>query len=279
MKNLLKLKDIVFVLLILIFIGLLKGCTSVENDKNSSILSIDNLESKKTSESIFNIDKNLKEDKQVTLNYDEVKDSLIRFHVIANSDSEDDQNLKIKVKNEVIDYLYPYLNKSESLSESREIIKNNMDEVKRIAEDVIKDNNYTYKVTTELSRENFPDKSYGNITLPQGNYEAFRIIIGDGRGKNWWCVMFPPLCFVDETKAEVEYEQTQNKISNKVMDEHNESNTDERKNDDIIEENNINEDENESDSNDLKDTLEDKKNDNKIQIKFKIVEIIESLFK
>ncbi|NFO32041.1 stage II sporulation protein R [Clostridium botulinum] len=174
------------------------------------------------------------------LNYEEVKNSLIRFHVIANSDTNEDQSLKLKVRDEVINYLYPYLNKSDSLDESREIIKNNFEEVKLIAEKVIKENNYNYDVDIELSRENFPEKAYGNIVLPQGNYEAFRIIIGSGQGRNWWCVMFPPLCFVDESKAKIEYEKTQNKIKEEV---------------------------NKKDSKD------------NIKIKFKVVEVIDNLLK
>ena len=174
------------------------------------------------------------------LNYEEVKNSLIRFHVIANSDTNEDQSLKLKVRDEVINYLYPYLNKSDSLEESREIIKNNVEEVRSIAKKVIKENNYDYDVNIELSRENFPEKSYGNIVLPQGNYEAFRIIIGSGQGRNWWCVMFPPLCFVDESKAKIEYEKTQNKIKEEI---------------------------NKKDSKD------------NIKIKFKVVEVIDNLFK
>ena len=79
-----------------------------------------------------------------------------------------------------------------------------MEDVKKIASQVINNSNYSYDVKVELGRENFPDKAYGNIVLPQGNYEAFRVIIGQGEGKNWWCVMFPPLCFVDESKAQVQ---------------------------------------------------------------------------
>ena len=209
------------------------------------------------------LEKNTKtEDKNRTLNYDEVKDSLIRFHVIANSDNEEDQNLKLKVKNKVIDYLYPYLNDSKSLDESRQIIKDRMQEVKKLAEEVIKDNNYKYSIQVELSRENFPDKSYGNITLPQGNYEAFRIIIGDGQGRNWWCVMFPPLCFVDESKAEVEYDKTENKINSKK--------------DNLNLEMKLNSDENKSEELDKQNDKE--KNENNVQIKFKIVEIFKNLF-
>ncbi|NRW81234.1 stage II sporulation protein R [Clostridium beijerinckii] len=190
------------------------------------------------------------------LNYDEVKDSLIRFHVIANSDNDDDQQLKLKVKNRVIDYLYPYLNSSQSLDESRKIIKDKMEEVKTLAQQVIKDNNYDYDVKVELSRENFPDKSYGNITLPQGNYEAFRIIIGSGQGRNWWCVMFPPLCFVDESKAQVEYDKTENKIKSNGKSFELESKDDSTEN------------------------VGDKQADgNNIKIKFKIVEIFRDIFK
>ena len=189
------------------------------------------------------------------LDYDEVKNSLIRFHVIANSDSDEDQNLKIKVKNEVIDYLYPYLNDSGSLDESREIIQSKMSDVQCIAEKVIKDNNYNYGVKVQLSRENFPEKSYGNIVLPQGNYEAFRIIIGSGQGRNWWCVMFPPLCFVDESKAEVEYDKVEERINS------------ENKADTVSEYENKESDDDKSDS------------DDNIQIKFKFVEIFKNLFK
>ena len=140
-----------------------------------------------------------------------------------------------------------------------------MQEVKKIAEGVIKDNNYKYSIKVELSRENFPDKSYGNITLPQGNYEAFRIIIGDGQGRNWWCVMFPPLCFVDESKAEVEYDKTENKINS-------------RKNNSNLE-SYLNSDENKYEELGIQNHNNDKhNNENDVQIKFKIVEIINNLF-
>lgn len=184
-----------------------------------------------------------------TLEYDEVKNLLIRFHVIANSDTNEDQKLKLKVKNEVIKYLYPYLSNSSSLEESRKIIINNKEEVEEISRKVIKDNNYNYDVKLELSRENFPEKLYGNIVLPQGNYEAFRIIIGSGQGKNWWCVMFPPLCFVDESKAEVEYEKT-------------EKNLEKAKKEEVL---NVDDESKEE-------------NEKKIEYKFKFIEILKDLF-
>lgn len=261
MKKILKLKVIIFIVILGMSVNLLEGCTSISKEITTNTL----INMNKINE------KFIKNEHTVTLNYDDVKDSLIRFHVIANSDNEDDQNLKIKIKNEVIDYLYPYLNRSVSVDESRKIIQDNMENVKKIAEDIIRNSNYNYNVKVELDRENFPEKSYGNIILPQGNYEAFRIIIGSGEGKNWWCVMFPPLCFVDETKAEIEYGKTENKINSKK----NVNSEIDNMNEQIEENTIVNEKvENYSDNKSAQNMQE-----NKIQIKFKIVEIVKSFFK
>lgn len=284
MKQFLKLEKIISVVLICISINILQGCTSMVtsacNNMGNKLLGIDNNYK----------DENSKvQNGNIILNYNEVKNELIRFHVIANSDSEEDQNLKIKVKNKVIDYLYPYLNASKSLEQSRKIIKDNMEEVKKLAEQVIKDNNYKYGVKTELSRENFPEKSYGKITLPQGNYEAFRIIIGSGQGKNWWCVMFPPLCFVDETKAEVEYDKTEERIKSQKGNLDLKINLNDDKSEEIDKQNsdkkgadkqdgnqNSKEQNNSKEEAGKKNAEEENKED--IQVKFKLVEIINSLF-
>ncbi|MGL4849230.1 MAG: stage II sporulation protein R [Clostridium sp.] len=148
----------------------------------------------------------------ITYNYNDVKDKLIRFHVLANSDSKEDQELKMKVKNEVIKYMEPLLKKSESLDMTRELLNENKEKIMGIAKEVIKKEGYDYSVKIEFKRENFPEKVYGNIILPQGEYEAFRILIGEHKGENWWCVMFPPLCFTDVTKGEVSYEETEEKM-------------------------------------------------------------------
>lgn len=150
-------------------------------------------------------------------NYDDVKNSLIRFHVLANSDSKEDQTLKLKVKDEVINYLYPYLKNSKSLDESRKVLIEQENNVMEIAYKVITENGYNYDVKIKLGYENFPEKSYGNITLPQGKYEAFRIIIGNGKGHNWWCVMFPPLCFTDVTKGQVEEEKCKEEFDKAIQ--------------------------------------------------------------
>lgn len=139
----------------------------------------------------------------------DIASKIIRFHVIANSDSKSDQALKLKVRDKVLQYMQPKLQNSKSIEESREIIRKNNDEIASLAREVIKENKYNYTIKTTLSNENFPIKTYGNITLPQGKYEAYRIVIGNGEGQNWWCVMFPPLCFVDITKGQVSYKETE----------------------------------------------------------------------
>lgn len=160
---------------------------------------------------------------EVIYDYDKIKDEIIRFHVIANSDSEKDQKLKLEIRDEVIKYLEPKLAQSKSINQSRKIIKENDKKVKEIAKNVVKDKGYNYKIDSQLSKENFPEKVYGNITLPQGEYEAYRILIGDSVGQNWWCVMFPPLCFVDVTKGEVAYNETEKRMDEIVQKEEKEN--------------------------------------------------------
>ncbi|MCM8709710.1 stage II sporulation protein R [Clostridium sp. SYSU_GA19001] len=187
-----------------------------------------------------------------------IEKKLIRFHVIANSDTVEDQALKLKVRDKVLQYISPKLKNSKSIDESRKIIKDNSETIKKLAEKVIKENGYKYSVETKLSKEKFPVKTYGNITLPQGEYEAFKIIIGNGSGQNWWCVMFPPLCFIDITKGEVSYKETEEAMKKVLSEKEYEA---------------------------VDNTLEGKEekkaetNENKIIIKFKIVEIIKDLFK
>lgn len=160
----------------------------------------------------------IKSGEGITYTYEDVKDKLIRFHVLANSDSKEDQDLKMKVKDEVIKYMEPILKKSESLDMTRELLKENESKVMEIAKKVIEEEGYNYDVKIELKKENFPEKVYGNIILPQGEYEAFRILIGDYKGQNWWCVMFPPLCFTDVTKGDIAYEETEKRMDSALGD-------------------------------------------------------------
>ncbi|MDR0879565.1 MAG: stage II sporulation protein R [Clostridioides sp.] len=146
------------------------------------------------------------------------KDKLIRFHCIANSDTDEDQALKLKVRDEVIAYLQPKLKGSKSVGESENIIKSEIDKLKEISAEVIEDNGYDYKVDVALTHSQFPTKQYSNVVLPAGEYKALKIIIGSGQGRNWWCVMFPPLCFVDDTNAVIDKE-TDDKLRNALTEE------------------------------------------------------------
>lgn len=144
------------------------------------------------------------EAKKINLASKSYKNKLIRFHTIANSDSDEDQELKLKVRDEVIKYLKPKLEKSSSITESERIIKKEYSNLEKISKNVILKNGYNYDVKIGIDYSNFPTKQYSNIVLPAGKYKALKIIIGEGKGKNWWCVMFPPLCFVDEESGVID---------------------------------------------------------------------------
>lgn len=137
----------------------------------------------------------------------ELSNNLIRFHVVANSDTVEDQQLKEHIRDAVLAYTSPILEESQSIGETRIIIENEISSIEQIAKDVVKQWNKPYSISVFLDKANFPTKKYGDIILPAGEYEACRIIIGEGKGKNWWCVMFPPLCYVDITHGIVPSEQ------------------------------------------------------------------------
>lgn len=127
----------------------------------------------------------------------EIAEKIIRFHVRANSDSDEDQALKLVVKDKVVDYLSESMKSSDSKKDSTNYINTHIDEIIKIAEDAIKEEGYNYSVNAYMTKEFFPTKTYGDVTIPCGEYDAFRIDIGETSGQNWWCILYPPLCFVD----------------------------------------------------------------------------------
>ncbi|MBQ9984105.1 MAG: stage II sporulation protein R [Lachnospiraceae bacterium] len=131
---------------------------------------------------------------------------IMRFHVRANSDSSEDQELKLAVKEDVVAYLKPLLEKCKSVSESKNVIVANLQNIYTIAVNTIVEQGYDYSVEVYVTEETFPAKTYGDITFPAGQYQALRVDIGEAKGQNWWCVMFPPLCFIDESTAMVSEE-------------------------------------------------------------------------
>ena len=124
-----------------------------------------------------------------------ISEKILRFHVLANSDSSEDQDLKLKVRDEVGNYMAVQLADVSSLEESEEVVSSHISEIERLAESVIQEEGYDYPVTASLENCIFPEKTYGEYTFPSGYYEALRVVIGEGEGQNWWCVMYPNLCF------------------------------------------------------------------------------------
>ena len=133
----------------------------------------------------------------------DISDSVFRLHVIANSDTVEDQNLKYKVRDALIKYMNEISKKCTSKDEVINIAKDHSDNFYSIAKQVIEDNGYNYDVKINIGNFDFPTKKYGDISFPAGNYDALRVEIGNASGQNWWCVMFPPLCFVDVTSGVV----------------------------------------------------------------------------
>ncbi len=132
-----------------------------------------------------------------------LSDSVFRLHIIANSDSSADQELKLKVRDKIIEYMNTLTSNSSDKKDVISIVNNHLDSFKEIALNTIKENGYNYDVNIEIGNFHFPTKSYGDISFPASNYDALKIEIGDAIGQNWWCVLFPPLCFVNSSTGVV----------------------------------------------------------------------------
>ena len=130
---------------------------------------------------------------------EDISSKLIRLHVIANSDSPEDQALKLEVRDKIIEALNSEFENVDDIESSRQIIRSKLKDIEEIARQEVLKSGKNYSVKALYGRFPFPVKSYGYVTLPAGEYEALRVILGEGEGANWWCVLFPPLCFVDIT--------------------------------------------------------------------------------
>lgn len=172
----------------------------------------------------------------------DLQDNLIRLHIIADSDGDDDQAVKLKVRDAVIKSVGDKLSVSEEDECKAEII-NNIDEIEKIANTVLEENGFAYKAHAQYGKFEFPEKTYKSMTLPAGEYYGVRIVLGSGEGRNWWCVMYPPLCFKDGEEVTLSDE------SEKILREKLDGNTY-----DII-----------------------TKKDNEVVVKFKVVEIVQEI--
>ena len=133
------------------------------------------------------------------------KSDYIRIHVIANSNLQIDQNVKYEIKDKIISYLLPYI----SLCQTREdfilVINNSIDGIENVANKVLKEQKFNYKASVKFCAENFPTRVYDSLVLESGIYDAITISLGQAKGDNWWCVVYPPLCFISNGSSDVMY--------------------------------------------------------------------------
>lgn len=132
-----------------------------------------------------------------------IAEEVLRFHVLANSDSEEDQNLKLQVRDQILEYMQQELPDDADLKETERWVKDHITDLENLGRQTVIDSGYEYGVKAELTNCYFPDRTYGDVTFPAGNYRALRISIGNAKGHNWWCVLYPNLCFTDAVHAVV----------------------------------------------------------------------------
>ena len=148
----------------------------------------------------------------------DISDSVFRLHVIANSNSDEDQNLKYKVRDNLLNYMNNICKDCTSKEEAINIVSEHQEEFRQVALEKIKNEGYSYNVKIEIGNFEFPTKQYGDISLPAGFYDALKVEIGKAEGRNWWCVMFPSLCFVDISSGIVP-EESKEDLQNVLSDE------------------------------------------------------------
>ena len=145
---------------------------------------------------------------------EDLSQAVFRLHVIANSDSQEDQELKLKVRDELLEYMNIICADCKTKEDAIALAKEHKEDFQKIAEETIKENGFDYSVKININNFYFPTKNYGDISLPAGFYDALRVEIGNASGQNWWCVMFPSLCFVDVSSGVVDDEAKENLENN-----------------------------------------------------------------
>lgn len=151
------------------------------------------------------------------VSYD-ISNSVFRLHVIANSDTDEDQSLKYKVRDSLLNYMNNICKDCSSKEEAIALVTLHKEEFKQVALETITKEGYSYNVNIEIGNFEFPTKQYGDISLPAGLYDALKVEIGEAKGQNWWCVMFPSLCFVDISSGIVP-EESKEDLQNVLSDE------------------------------------------------------------
>lgn len=130
----------------------------------------------------------------------------LRIHIRANSNSQEDQTVKYKVKDAVVDALIPLLAEVETFAEAAAVVENNFNFIENVADEVLKKEGFSYSSKAEIKNEYFPTRVYDDLTLKEGNYDALILNLGSGEGNNWWCLVYPAFCFTSSTKSDnIEY--------------------------------------------------------------------------
>ena len=125
---------------------------------------------------------------------EKIYESVVRLHVLANSDSDDDQALKLAVRDAILSYVSPLVIDSKSREEAIEILQGELSNIENLAKNVILEQGFSYSVGVTLTLEDYPTRNYEAMSFPSGQYVSLRVLIGEAEGQNWWCVLFPPLC-------------------------------------------------------------------------------------
>ena len=125
---------------------------------------------------------------------EKIYESVVRLHVLANSDSDEDQSLKLTVRDAILSYVSPLVIDSKSREEAIEILNAELPNIENLARNVVSEQGYEYSVEVTLTLEDYPTRNYEAMSFPAGEYVSLRVLIGEAEGQNWWCVLFPPLC-------------------------------------------------------------------------------------
>lgn len=136
--------------------------------------------------------------------FEDISGNIVRLHVIANSDTDADQKLKLKVRDAIVEYTSQSLKDCNTSEDVIASLKKDSENIKVVAENCLRDEGSSYSAYVTVGDFDFPAKNYGEYCFPQGEYQALRVVIGDGVGQNWWCVLFPPLCYISENAVSVD---------------------------------------------------------------------------